>query len=89
MRIQNLFVAMTAAALLMAAPAFAQTTTSKQKTQEGGLSVPAAPATGKQPAQEGGLSVPAVAPTGKQPAQEGGLSVPAAATPGVGTHKSN
>jgi hypothetical protein len=89
MRTQNLFVALTAAALFTAASAFAQTPAKKQPSQEGGLSVPAAPPTGKQPAQEGGLSVPAVSPSpsGKQPAQEGGLSVPAAPTPGVGSHR--
>jgi hypothetical protein len=85
MRTQNLFIALSAAMLLTAAPAFAQTTVQKkQPTQEGGLTVPAAPPSGKQPTQEGGLTVPAAPPTGKQPTQEGGLTVPAANTaPGV------
>jgi len=91
MNIQNLSVALMAAALLTAAPAFAQTTPQKQPTQEGGLSVPATPGAGmKQPTQEGGLSVPATPGTGmKQPTQEGGLSVPSATTPGLGSHKQN
>jgi peptide deformylase len=91
MYIHKLSVALMAAALLTAAPGFAQTTPQKQKTQEGGLSVPAAPPSGyKQPTQEGGLSVPAAPSTSmKQPTQEGGLSVPAASTPGIGTNKQN
>jgi peptide deformylase len=74
----NLSVALTAAGLLLAAPAYAQTSPQKQHTQEGGISVPAGSNTGiKQQTQEGGLSVPAGPNTGlKQQTQEGGLSVP-------------
>jgi hypothetical protein len=91
MYIHKLSVALMAAALLSAAPGFAQTTPQKQKTQEGGLTVPAAPPSGKQPTQEGGLTVPATGPSSglKQPTQEGGLTVPAATTPGLGSHKQN
>jgi hypothetical protein len=84
MRSHNFSVALMSAGLLLAAPAYAQTSPQKQPTQEGGLTVPAAPNPNpgyKQPTQEGGLSVPAAPnpnPGYKQPTQEGGLTVPAA-----------
>ena len=76
---KNFSVAVMAAALLLAAPAYAQTSPQKQQTQEGGLSVPPTSSNAglKQQTQEGGLSVPAGPNNGlKQQTQEGGLSVP-------------
>jgi hypothetical protein len=88
---RNIAAALMAAGLFLAVPAFAQTTPAeKQKTQEGGASMPG-PTGGafnadpnyKQRTQEGGPSMPG--PTGggfnadpnyKQRAQEGGPSMP-------------
>jgi hypothetical protein len=91
MKTHNLCATLMAFGLLVAAPAFAQTTpVQKQPTQEGAPSMPG-PTGGafnanpnyKQPTQEGGPSMPG--PTGgafnanpnyKQPTQEGGPSMP-------------